>query len=269
MERIRHHFEVERELAQRLRNSTRDERTKLFKTLYAELFQRVPDHPRLTRRESAASSARNVEAQLKLLRPLLAPDITLLEFAPGDCRLAYAAAKLVKRVIGVDISDQHATDDTCPANFSLEVYDGYRLAVPDASVDLVFSYQLLEHLHPDDVALHFESAWRILKPGGAYVFASPHRYSGPHDVSGHFSNYCECFHFQEWTYRQMFQLLKSHGFAPVYIFRFGKVQKSLWFRWLTLGLESMMGLFPRAAQRRLSTRLFQSVTMVASKNNHR
>jgi hypothetical protein len=47
IDRLRHHYEVERELAEKLRNSTREQRAGLYKTLYDELFKMVPDHPRL------------------------------------------------------------------------------------------------------------------------------------------------------------------------------------------------------------------------------
>ena len=90
-DRIRHHYEVERELAAKLRASNSAERTQLFKTLYNELFERVPDHPRLVRCETPEDSRRKVEGQLRLLRPFLTPECTLLEIAPGDCRLAHAA----------------------------------------------------------------------------------------------------------------------------------------------------------------------------------
>lgn len=110
-ERLRHHFEVERELAGKMRNSSRADRTELFKTLYNELFERVPDHPRLTRRDTPESSRRKVQSQLRLLKPFLKPDTVFLEFAPGDCRLASAVASEVKSVIGVDISDQRAQNE--------------------------------------------------------------------------------------------------------------------------------------------------------------
>ena len=86
-ERIRHHYEVEKELATRMRASTREGRTELFKTLYTELFERVEDHPRLTRRDTAEASRRNLEAQLRLLRPHFpetGPKPVLVEFAPAQ-----------------------------------------------------------------------------------------------------------------------------------------------------------------------------------------
>lgn len=264
-ERLRHHFEVERELASRMRASSREERTELFKTLYGELFERVPDHPRLTRRETPEESRRGVEKQLRLIRPHLGKDVTLLEIAPGDCRLGHAACEFCDRVIGVDISDQRASDDVSPENFELVVYDGYHLDLPDASVDIAFSYQFLEHLHPDDVDPHFEMIHRLLKPGGLYVFDTPHRYSGPHDVSRHFGDTLQCFHFQEWTYREMRALARRHGFQNTWMNRSGKEQRSVLANLANDRVESVTGMFPKKLRDIFSSRLFQSVCLTAQK----
>lgn len=262
-ERLRHHFQVEKELAARLRHSTRAERTSLFKTLYGELFERVPDHPRLTRRDTPEASQRKVQSQLCLLLPYLKPDTAFLEFAPGDCRLAAAVAKRVRKVIGVDISDQRAEAETKPDNLELIVYDGYDLNLPDGSADVLFSYQFLEHLHPDDVDAHFKLARRLLKPGGVYVFDTPHRFSGPHDVSRHFGNSLQCFHFQEWTYREMRQLLLRHGFAQAAMYRRGKPMAGSWVNGVHELGERVVEHLPASLRTKVASRLFASVTMAA------
>lgn len=262
-DRLRHHFEVERELADRLRHSTRAERPELFRTMYGELFARVPDHPRLVRRESPESTRRAVESQVSLLREFLAGVKTFLEIAPGDCRVSYEVAKHVEKVIGADISDQSGDQSTRPQNFQLLVYDGYTLAVPDQSVDLAFSYQFLEHLHPEDMAGHFQLIRRVLKPGGRYVFSTPHRFSGPHDVSAHFSDTPEGFHLKEWTYRELRAVIAEAGFSASYPFRWGRARQSGLWNAATLLAESVTGTLPRGLQKRLSQKLFQGVTMVA------
>ena len=263
-ERLRHHFEVERELAGKMRNSTRAERTELFKTLYNELFERVPDHPRLARRDTPESSRLKVQSQLRLLRSFLKSDTVFLEFAPGDCRLASAVANEVKGVIGVDISDQRAQNETSPPNLELVVYDGYELAIPDSSADVIFSYQFLEHLHPDDIDAHFKLARRLLKPGGVYVFDTPHRFSGPHDISRQFGTELVCFHFQEWTYREMRQLLQRHEFANTKVYRYGKPISGLVGNVINDLAETLIGLLPSSLRQRVSARLFPSVTIAAS-----
>lgn len=263
-ERIRHHYEVEKELAKRLRASSMEEWTELFKTLYTELFERVPDHPRLTRRDTEEASRAKVESQLRLLRPFLRDDSTLLEIATGDCRLSYAASELCRRVIGVDISDQRAPNDHEPENFELLIYDGYELDLPDDSVDVAFSYQFLEHLHPDDVDPHFSTIFRLLKPGGRYVFDTPHRFSGPHDVSKFFGDSLDCFHFQEWTYRGMIDLLEAHGFTAAIIRKDFVIGNSL-VKIVHQAIETAIQILPRSLRRKIASRLFLSVTLVAQK----
>lgn len=263
-ERLRHHYDVERELAAKMRTSNRKERTDLFKTLYTELFERVQDHPRLTRRETPEQSQSNVEKQFRLIAPHLQSEMTFLEIAPGDCRLALEASKHCSHVIGVDISDQSDPDESFPDNFKLIVYDGYQLdAVPDASVDIIFSYQFLEHLHPDDVPLHLDLVHRLLKPGGLYILDTPHRYSGPHDISRLFGSKLDCFHFQEWTIQGLKKSLHDHGFHLIWVYRFGKVQKSALFNLFSSIAEALIGLLPRTLRQRVSQKLFTSVTLMA------
>ena len=265
-EQLRNHYEVERELAKRLLNSSRNERTTLFATLYKELFERVPDHPRLTRRETPAQSAAAVEARLRILRPHLSADMCFLEFAPGDCGLSYAACPLVHSVTAADISDQRSFAEKAPKNFNLMLYDGYELDVPDSSIDMVFSYQFLEHLHPDDVDIHLKTACRVLKTGGIYIFDTPHRFSGPHDISGAFGSKLECLHFQEWTYREMFELLRLHGFSRCYAYAGGRVRRGRLWNVLKLSAEMLVGLLPHGLAKICSARIFQGVTIMAVKS---
>ena len=259
----RRQYEVEKELAARLRASKREERTELFKTLYGELFERIPEHVRLTRRDTPETSRRAVESRLKLVRDVLTPETVFFEVAPGDCRLAAAVAAKVKKVIAVDISDQHDPNEQLPANLELIVYDGYHLDTPPASVDVAFSYQFLEHLHPDDVDLHFEMIARVLKPGGCYIFDTPHRYSGPNDVSALFGFTLDCLHMQEWTYHDMIALCRKHGLKQAYAFRKGRVIRSGFLNALNLTAEGLCGLLPRRLRRWVARRVFNSVTMMA------
>lgn len=262
---LRHHFEVERELADRLRTSTREERKSLYGTLYDELFRRVPDHPRVTLQETPASIREAVRQRMRLLEGQLGDVDTFLEFAPGDCRLAFEVAGHVRRACAADISNQILGDVQIPANFELIVYDGYELGVPDNSVDLTFSYQFIEHLHPDDVEQHFETALRILKPGGRYIFATPHRYTGPHDISAYFSTTPQGFHLKEWDYRQMCALLHRLGFSHTSIYSRGKPLTSGLANGLVRTVEGALGVLPHGVRKALSKRQFDSVIMMAHK----
>ena len=52
-ENIREHYDVEKELAHKLRNATKEERGKLYSSLYDELYRRVPHHPQLRKKNNS------------------------------------------------------------------------------------------------------------------------------------------------------------------------------------------------------------------------
>lgn len=215
-ERLRAHYEAEKRLASRLRSSTREERKTLYKTLYNELFQQVPDHPRLTAPADPARLDAINRNKLKFLHDFIRPEFTVVEFAPGDCSFARVLAREVRRVVAVDISDQRPEPDPVPANLELVIYNGYELDLPESCADLVFSDQLVEHLHPEDVVLHFKLALHLLKPGGVYLFRTPHKFSGPHDISRFFSAEAEGFHLKEWTCAELAQVMFSAGYGQCF-----------------------------------------------------
>lgn len=258
----RQHYEVERELAARLRASTREERRTLVGELYSELFARVPDHPRLVRREDAGDSVAAVAKQLRLLEPHLRAGQEFLEIAPGDGRLSIAVAGRVGQVWMADVSDQTGGAEL-PANCRHLVFDGFDLPLPDGSVDVAFSYQFLEHLHPDDVQPHLELVASKLRPGGVYVLDTPHRFSGPWDASRSYALEPECFHMQEWTYREVGERLEAAGFREWHPYRMGVVRRGRGWRKLTLAVEDVMDRLPRRLERRLAQRVFQAVTLLA------
>lgn len=259
-EQLQNHFIVEKGLADRIRASTREERMALFPLLYDQLFQYVPDHPRLTRRISEEESRRTVAARRSLLDGLLGEETVFMEVAPGDCMLACEVAKSVKTVYAADISDQREPGMKVPDNFHMVVFDGMNLDLEPASVDVAFSYQFLEHLHPDDVAPHFDLVARALKPGGVYVLDTPHSFSGPHDISRYFSEKAEGFHMHEWTYGEIRGLGRMHGFGRMGVYRFGRRWHSTAAVALTLAVERLVGCLPRKLSWMLSQRLFLGVT---------
>jgi SAM-dependent methyltransferase len=207
------HFEVERELADRLRAAAPEGRVELYRAVYDELFRRVPDHPQNARKRDEAMQRDATERQLRLLRPFLRPDAVYLEIGPGDCHLARTIAGQVRQVYAVDVSEIIAGADDRPANFTLIISDGIRVDVPPGSVHVAYSNQLMEHLHPDDAARQLGDIYQALAPGGVYLCSTPHRFTGPHDISGYFGDEVRGFHLKEYTYGELRALFRQAGFA--------------------------------------------------------
>ena len=212
---VRQHYEVERELADRLRGASREQRRTLYRSLYNELYQRVPHHPQLVRKSSAELTQQALAPPLRLLRPYLRPDTTLLEIGPGDCALSMALAERIRQVYGLDVSDEITHRVSLPSNFKLILSDGTSVPLPAESVDVAFSNQLMEHLHPDDALEQLEGIWRALRPGGVYICVTPNRLNGPHDISRHFDSVATGFHLKEYTVGELSRLLRKVGFRKV------------------------------------------------------
>ncbi len=215
IERLRAHFEVEIELASRLRNATKEQRTKLYSVVYDELYRRIPDHPQLAEKFSEGGSWRDISVPLEILRPLLRQDSTFLEIGAGDCALSFQIAKYVKHVYAVDVSAEITKSLVKPQNFTLALSDGCSIPVPDGSIDVAFSNQLMEHLHPDDAFEQLKNIHRALTPGGVYVCLTPNRLDGPHDITKYFESTARGFHLKEYTIEELNRLFKKVGFSKV------------------------------------------------------
>ena len=211
-ERIEAHYQIERSLADRLRNASSDERQGLYTQVYDELFQRVPDHPQLHQKNDPDADQRRMLGQAKFLYSLLNADSTYLEIGPGDCDLARHIASKVRQVYAVDVSNVIGEGDPFPENMQFALSDGRSVPVPSDSVDVAFSNQLMEHLHPDDALDQLRNVYAALAPGGAYLCITPSRFSGPHDISYHFDREATGLHLKEYSYSELIDLFRSVGF---------------------------------------------------------
>ena len=179
-EELYEHYLVERDLADQLRHSTRDQRSILYSAVYNDLFRRLPNHPQLTRATSAAMMQRVIRGKMRLLSRFLQPDTTFLEIGAGDCLLSMEVARHVSKVYAVDVSDEVNKGITPPSNVELILSNGTDIPIPAGTVNVAFSFQVMEHIHPDDAVEQLRSIYRILAPSGVYICVTPNRLSGPH-----------------------------------------------------------------------------------------
>jgi SAM-dependent methyltransferase len=217
LERLRAHWQIERELATRLRHSTREQRATLYGALYDELFRRVPDHPQLLRRAGTEERMAEISEAMGLVTRFIARGETFLEIGAGDCALSLAMASHAGKVYAIEVSEEIARTGDPPDNFELVLTDGRSIPVAPGTVDLAYSNQLLEHLHPDDAAEQVENVHRALRPGGRYLCLTPNRLVGPADISQFFEDdVASGFHLREYSQRELRDLFRAAGFAHVH-----------------------------------------------------
>jgi SAM-dependent methyltransferase len=207
----------ETRIAARLRNATRNERMRLYNEVYSayfEAFLKVPG-------SAQDNSGSNVAYELAFAKRFVSSDSIVAEIGPGQCEFAIALAAYCKCIYAVDVTDQ-SPGESRPANFRHVLTNGIQIPLPEDSVDMVISNQLMEHLHPDDAADQLQEVFRILRPGGSYICMTPNRLHGPHDSSARFDDLpcpivdgtfvANGLHLKEYTNLELFQLFRSAGF---------------------------------------------------------
>ncbi len=208
-DQLREHYALERELADRLKRASRSERPDLYPAVYEELLRRLAHHPQRTRCPRRPA----VTAQLRVLRPFLSPSCRFLEIGAGDCALALSVAPHVGEVHAVEVSSEVTKGFDATANLTLHHTRGIDIPLPDGSIDLAYSYQLMEHLHPEDAFEQLRELARVLTPGGAYLCVTPNRLSGPHDISRYFERVASGLHLHEYTVGELAELFAEAGFS--------------------------------------------------------
>lgn len=133
----------------------------------------------------------------------------VLDAASGEGYGAALLARSAASVLGVDLSAEavaHAQARYGSPRLRFEQGDVLRLdGVADASIDLVVSFETLEHLADHDALL---SAFaRVLKPDGLLLVSTPDRHTYS-ELAGHRNPH----HVRE-LYREEFEALLSRHFA--------------------------------------------------------
>ena len=244
---LRFHYEVEKKLATRLREAKREDRRRMYGQLYNELYTQVSDHPLLQRKALSAEQLQHhqgIQSQLRFLRRFVKPGSVFLEIGAGSCLVSMEVAKRVKRVIAVDVSEEITRRDDVPSNLELRIFEGVEVPVEAGTVDIAYSHQVMEHVHPEDAFEQLRTIHRSLAPGGAYVCIVPNRISGPHDISRHFDEVATGFHMKEYTTAELALLLRRSGFRRIRSYAGARGHYFAVPQWFLIALESLLDTMP-------------------------
>jgi SAM-dependent methyltransferase len=200
-------------LATRLRDASSADRANVYPEVYDELFRSLPDHPQQA--DHNAGRERRVQRLLARLMPNLGRNKVFLEIGCGDAAMSKTVSGYVAHSYAVDVTDALIDRLTLPRNFTILISDGINIRLPDESIDIALSDQLMEHLHPDDARAQLAEIFRVLKPGGIYYCITPNRVTGPHDISRFFDRKATGFHLREYDSSEILSLFKEVGFHHV------------------------------------------------------
>lgn len=224
------------------------------KRLYAEFYSRWAEFT-----EQHQPGTRNFGSFSPELMQLMVPFVrgkTVLDFGCGYGYATFDLALYAERVVAVDESkpmidnlrervEEKGITKIVP--LSLGEDTDHSLHEWAGQLDVVYSNDVVEHLHPDDMREHLSLVTRLLKPRGLYICITPNRITGPHDVSAHFLPYharAEGAHIREYSHRELRDVFRANGFvrfrSPVTAVGYHRLRSDAAYRRLLVPLQGKL-----------------------------
>jgi SAM-dependent methyltransferase len=232
------HWELERQLTLELLQSTAENRWDTFERCYTRLYAELDWLNHLVGQAIPTPPPERFGIWIEAIG---SPPKSIYEIGSGKGELISYLAQNGFDCKGTEITRERGQKHLAQpqANLSWGISDGVHLDnfEPPETYDVVVSDQVIEHLHPEDLDAHLKSVHRILKQGGRYLFCTPHRYTGPHDVSRVFKiDLPKGMHLKEYTYQELVEAINRAGFKRIY---FAFIPRSLHKLLLSLGTNRL------------------------------
>ena len=136
---------------------------------------------------------------------LLVEEKVVLDVGSGVGYGSKILAEKASSVLAVDVSEEairYTGEKYAAKNIEMVVGDGQELPLASDSVDVVVSFELIEHLQGQQA--HLAEVSRVLKPDGLTVISTPNRIFYSQE-----SNQANPFHTHEFDFREFLDVLKS------------------------------------------------------------
>jgi SAM-dependent methyltransferase len=252
-EQVIEHYEIEKALAERLRaSSSPEERKELYSAVYDEFNKRIPYYAALSNNHTKQAALMIGTPQWNFLRRFLHKNTVFLEVGAGTCAMALTVARAVKKVYALEVSQEVLKHVKGPGNFEALIFDGLSIPPLPEGIDVAYSDQIIEHIHPEDVLEQLKSVYQALLPGGLYVCLTPNGLNGPHDISKYFDLVATGFHLKEYNNTELVRLFQRAGFAQVWVY---VGAAGYYIRWPFFGiklLESFLSFLPLQIRRTIA-----------------
>lgn len=216
-------FEIRKKYHRRILAEDRaEEREKLYEEAYARLYKFNEKY--YPKQEKFGYMDKLIYCYKNIIENRIAVDY--------GCGYGYSTidlAKFARKVYGIE-SNNHIIEKAKHIhnkyrNVTFCKSKGFKIPLPNESVDVVYSNDFIEHLHPDDLIMHLKEVLRLLSPEGCYICITPNRKYGPFDITEAFlprGSGPQGMHLREYSYKELFRIFRNIGFGKIQTAVFGE-----------------------------------------------
>lgn len=215
---IEDYYRIERDYAQQILLSPKNSshRSLLFQEGYNEITKIVDAH------NPGGGETDYTDVVVSLIKKRLHKGQRVFDLGCASGNLLYQLAGSGYDIEGIDVSDQ-LIEKARKKLSSLGKSDSVSRADimsyrPRNPVDCIVMDNVIEHFHPDTIDDILQKCFRMLTQDGYLFILTPHKFSGPHDISKHFlplGSKSQGFHLKEYSFTDLSSHLKLAGFRTV------------------------------------------------------
>ena len=250
----RFHYEIEKDYARKILLSPKNskEREQLINEAYNRIRDIIEQYD-----PGGGETPYPVDFEVSIVRNLVKKGGHIFELGCGSGKLIAALIQDGYMVKGIDVANdciksakerlRLRSSENCVEQADIINYEDKE------TYDCIVMDNVIEHIVPDSINDVLQKCFRMLNKQGCVIIITPHKYSGPHDISQHFlplGAKAEGSHFREFSFTDLEEVLREAGFKLILGFPFHPrlLQKfsivprpSLWAAQKTKGLEKIIG----------------------------
>ena len=216
---LRRHYEIEKRYSDLIKKSPKNsaERKELFKKGYEEIMKIFEEY------NPGGAYTQYGNTTQKLSESLLSKGGRVLDYGCGEGSLLEYLDKKGFEVYGFDVSESNVqkTREKISESAKNRIMHGDIWDFSEGlkeKFDLIAMDNVIEHIPEDEIGDIVKKCREMLSENGTLLVLTPHKLSGPHDISKFFvplGSEAECFHLKEYGVTDTVSILKKNGFSDV------------------------------------------------------
>ncbi|MDO8668798.1 MAG: glycosyltransferase [Candidatus Buchananbacteria bacterium] len=205
------HYELEKEYALKiLATPPGPARNKIIAQAYDEINSLVNDY-------RAGGIRGHNNSTFKITKNLVSKNDAILDYGCGGGELVSLLNSSGYNAYGYDVSEAMINQAKAKQKLAARFMSGDLNQIQD-KYDLIVMDNVIEHIAPDEMKATLLKLKNILTDKGRLLVITPHRFSGPHDISGHFlklGSRAQGLHLKEFNLRELVRQMKESGYSKV------------------------------------------------------